>query len=73
MTRSPRRRSTRTDSASMSRSRSSGSSGSIAHQAALGLGDDLLGDDDHVAVDELDALGDERGQVVAAAGSRPVP
>ena len=68
ITRSPRRRRTRTDSDSMMRSRSSGSSGSIAHEPALGLGHDLLGDDDDVAVG-----GGRRAAAMRAARSSPRP
>ena len=41
-----------------------------AHDPALGLRDDLLRDADDVAVLELDAPGDHRGQVVALADLR---
>ena len=41
------------------------------HHAAFGLGHDLLGDHDHVAVGEFDARGDEAGEIVAPARSRP--
>ena len=74
MMRSPRRRRMRTDSASTSGLWLSGSSGSMAHQPALGLRHDLLGDDDDVAVGSAVSsprrLGDEAGQVVAGRGSR---
>ena len=39
------------------------------HDAALGLRDRLLRDDEHVAVLELGALRDERGEIVALRGS----
>ena len=39
------------------------------HDPALGLRDRLLRDDDDVAVSQLDEADDERGEVVALAGS----
>ena len=71
MMRSPRRRRMRTDSCSTRGLWESGSSGSTANEAVLGLRHDLLGHDHDVAVGELGVvaehggLGDEPGQVGA--------
>ena len=80
MSRSPRRRRTRTDSASTRRDLGRRVVGVDGDQAALGLGDDLLGDHDHVAVGQgrpspggARALGQQLGQVVARARPRRMP
>ena len=43
------------------------------HDAALGLGHDLLGHDDDVAVGRLDRAGEQRAEVVARAAPRGSP